>query len=124
MRVPQDNTRAPRGFWWDGDNFSADLRGINRRRGLIWSCTDFRHTFGSHLAMKGESRYKISALMGNSPEVCRKHYAALLPESPADSVEFHHPASPAGDVSMEPTTKTTTIVKPACPPGWRIVGLG
>ena len=38
--------------------------------------------------MKGESLYKISELMGNSPEICRRHYAALLPESLLDSVEF------------------------------------
>ena len=38
--------------------------------------------------MKGESLYKISALMGNSPEICRRHYAALVPESMVDSAEF------------------------------------
>lgn len=38
--------------------------------------------------MKGESLYKISTLMGNSPEICRRHYAALIPEELADSVEF------------------------------------
>ena len=38
--------------------------------------------------MKGESLYKISVLMGNSPEICRRHYAALLPESLFQSVEF------------------------------------
>ena len=48
----------------------------------------YRHTFGSQLAMKGESLYKISTLMGNSPEICRRHYAALLPEALIDSVEF------------------------------------
>jgi len=48
----------------------------------------YRHTFGSQLAMKGESLYKISKLMGHSPEICRKHYAALLPESLLESVEF------------------------------------
>ncbi len=37
----------------------------NRKAGLQWTCLDFRHTFGSRLAMKGESLYKISALMGN-----------------------------------------------------------
>jgi hypothetical protein len=26
--------------------------------------------------------------MGNSPEICRKHYAALLPESLVECVEF------------------------------------
>jgi hypothetical protein len=49
---------------------------------------DFRHTFGSQLAMKGESLYKISTLMGNSPEICRRHYAALISEELIDSVEF------------------------------------
>jgi hypothetical protein len=38
--------------------------------------------------MKGESLYKISTLMGNSPEICRGHYAALIPEALIDSVEF------------------------------------
>ena len=34
------------------------------------------------------SLYKISALMGNSPEICRKHYAALMPQEMRDEVEF------------------------------------
>ncbi len=38
--------------------------------------------------MKGESLYKISKLMGDSPEICRRHFAALIPEAPGDSVEF------------------------------------
>ena len=73
---------------YDPDNFSRDLRNANRKAGLQWTCLDFRHTFGSQLAMKGESLYKISALMGNSPEICRSHYAALIPEALAESVEF------------------------------------
>jgi integrase len=79
---------SPRGQRWDPDNFSEKLRKINRQHGLSWSCLDFRHTFGSHLAQKGESLYKIAELMGNSPEVCRKHYAALMPEKMHDVVEF------------------------------------
>jgi integrase len=79
---------SPTGRRWDPDNFSQDLRKINKDAGLDWSCLDFRHTFGSHLAQKGESLYKIAELMGNSPEICRKHYAALVPEKMADVVEF------------------------------------
>ncbi len=42
----------------------------------------FRHTFASLLAQTGQmSIDQIAALMGNSPEVCRRHYAHLLPES-------------------------------------------
>ena len=33
--------------------------------------------------------------MGNSPEICRRHYAALLDESLTDSVEFPEPARAA-----------------------------
>ena len=67
---------SPKGMHYDPDNFSSDLKRIHDEKGLKWTCLDFRHTFGSQLAMKGESLYKISTLMGNSPEICRRHYAA------------------------------------------------
>jgi integrase len=79
---------------WDADGFSRKLRRVNCAAGLPWSSLDFRHTFGSHLAMKGESLYKISTLMGNSPDICRRHYATLLPESLVDAVEFDDCALP------------------------------
>jgi len=79
---------SPTGKRWDPDNFSQDLRAMNETAGLDWSCLDFRHTFGSHLAQKGVSLYKIATLMGNSPEICRRHYAALIPEEMQDVVEF------------------------------------
>jgi integrase len=79
---------SPKGKRYNPDNFSSDLSRINKQMSLKWSCLVFRHTFGSHLAMAGQSLYKISALMGNSPEICRKHYAALIPEEMFDVVEF------------------------------------
>jgi integrase len=79
---------SPEGKRWDADNFSSDLRDRNEKAKLPWGSLDFRHTFGSQLAIKGESLYKISTLMGNSPEICRRHYAALIPEALGDSVEF------------------------------------
>lgn len=79
---------SPKGRRYDPDNFSSDLARVQRAAGLPWRCLDYRHTFGSQLAMKGESLYKISALLGNSPEICRRHYAALVPEALADTVEF------------------------------------
>lgn len=39
----------------------------------------FRHTFGSHLAQEGVTLDKITAWMGNTPEVCRRHYAQFVP---------------------------------------------
>ena len=93
---------SPTGKRWNPDNFSQDLRKINKKNGLDWGCLEYRHTFGSHLAIKGESLYKISTLMGNSPGICRKHYAALIPEEMADVVEFSRsrdadPESPDDD---------------------------
>jgi integrase len=82
---------SPQGTHWDPDNFSADLRELNMKHGLTWACLDFRHTFGSQLAQKGESLFKIATLMGNSPEICRRHYAALVPEAMHDTVEFEPP---------------------------------
>lgn len=84
---------SPTGRKWDPDNFSQDLRTLNQSAGLGWSCLDYRHTFGSHLAQKGESLYKIAELMGNSPEICKRHYAALIPERMQDAVEFEKATS-------------------------------
>lgn len=79
---------SPTGKRYDPDNLSKRLRRLGRQAGLPWTCLDFRHTFGSQLAQKGLSLYKISALMGNSPEICRRHYAALVPEAMHEEVEF------------------------------------
>lgn len=88
---------SPEGKRWDPDNFSHDLAAANRKRGLPWSALDFRHTFGSLLAQKGVSLYKISACMGNSPEICRRHYAALIPDALIGSVEFDEPTAPPAE---------------------------
>ena len=79
---------SPQGGRWDPDNFSADLRDTNGEHGLPWTALDFRHTFGSHIAQKGVSLYTISQIMGNSPDICRRHYAALVPEPMAAEVDF------------------------------------
>ena len=39
-------------------------------------------------------------MMGNSPDICRKHYAALMPEKMHDAVEFETDTS-SGDRSTE-----------------------
>jgi len=80
---------APKVKRWDPDKLLPSAsRTLNTDAGLPWDALDFRHTFGSQLAQKGESLFKIATLMGNSPEICRRHYAALIPEAMADTVEF------------------------------------
>lgn len=59
---------SPCGHWWDPDNFSNALAKVNKKYGLIWGCDEYRHTFGSHLAMKGVSLYMISELMAIRPK--------------------------------------------------------
>lgn len=103
---------TPNGCRWDVDNFSDHLRRANKAAGLAWSCLDYRHTFGSHLAMKGESLYKISKIMGNSPQVCEKHYAALLPECLFASVEFEHEPPTAAVVPPAPVTREPADERP------------
>ena len=95
---------SPWGTWWDPDNFSADLRDANREARRAWTCLDYRHTFGSQLAQKGVSLYKISELMGNSPEICRRHYAALAPEALIDEIEFGQA------LGVSTNTPSTTVV--------------
>ncbi len=93
---------SPQGKRYDPDNFASDLARVQQQAGLKWTCLDFRHTFGSQLAQKGESLFKISTLMGNSPEICRRHYAALVPEALHTTVEFLPPQS----VGKDPYTQT------------------
>jgi len=97
---------SPEGKRWDPDNLSADLRDANEKAGLQWTCLIYRHTFGSQLAQKGVSLFKISQLMGNSPEICRRHYAALVPEAMADEVEF--------GTALNPMTAESSREGPCC----------
>src|SRR5205085_11843219 len=75
---------SPQRGRWHPDNFSQDLRAANQAAGLTWSCLDYRHTFGSHLAQRGISLYQIATLMGNSAGICQRHYAALAAEEMAE----------------------------------------
>lgn len=85
---------SPDGKRWDCDNFSQDPRAAITDDGLTWACLDSCHIFGSQLAQAGVRPFKIATLMGNSPEICQRHYAALVPEAMQLDVEFrqHHQA--------------------------------
>ena len=79
---------SPRGKRWHEGNFSKALKRAQEPLGANWTCLHFRHTFGSMLARKGVSLYKIATLLGNSPEICRRHYAHLRAEDLAGEVDF------------------------------------
>ena len=51
----------------------------------VWWANPDRH---SRTRPAAQSLYKMSELMGNSPEICRPHYAALIPDQMRNTVEF------------------------------------
>lgn len=72
---------SPKGMRWEPNNLTHRLeRLMEKHEGWDFTFLTFRHTFGSQLAQKGVSLYKIATLMGNSEKVCRDHYAALAVE--------------------------------------------
>jgi integrase len=79
---------SARGARLDADNLTHGFRKIVRSGGLSWTLLDLRHTFGSQLAMKGVGLYKIATFMGNSPQICQKHYAALEVDHLHQDIEF------------------------------------
>jgi len=73
---------------WDVNDFRSLLQSYLRKKNLDWSCDEYRHTFGSHLAQNGISTLKIAKFMGNSEAIVIKHYAKLLPVDCRDNLEF------------------------------------
>jgi len=94
------------------DSLTPARRAANQKAGLSWTCLDYRHTFGSHLAIKGESLYKIATLMGNSPDICRRHYAALVPEALFSSVDFCQTSRPPSATNIDRHAAMTTTLLP------------
>lgn len=92
-RVPMRRRRGRLVAWpadlerwrWRARGLLADLAAAcpGVEAGLLrWNV--FRHTFASLLAQEGVSIYKIAMWLGNSVEVCRRHYAGLSPEHDTD----------------------------------------
>ncbi len=53
-----------------------------------WNCLNLRHTFASHLARKGVLLFKIARLLGNSVQICERHYARLSSARLHEEVQF------------------------------------
>lgn len=79
---------SPQGKRWCVDNLAARWRHQLRALTLPWRLLDLRHTFGTQLVMRNVSLAKVAALMGNSPEICRRHYAHVSTEELHRDVEF------------------------------------
>lgn len=79
---------SPEGCRWNEDNLTHRFEKKARKASLRWTLLHLRHTFGSALAQRGVSIYKVSKFMGNSVQVCQAHYAALAPEELGADIEF------------------------------------
>lgn len=80
--------RSPEGCRWDPDNLGHHLSELMEEKGLEWGFLEFRHTYGSQLAIKGMSLLKIAKLMGNSYRIAERHYATLQTEDLHDDINF------------------------------------
>lgn len=85
---PQWVFPSPFGNRWDAANLRKRFTKLARPAGLRWKLADLRHTFATLLAQKGVSLAQVAALLGNSPEICRRHYAYIAPENLVREVEF------------------------------------
>jgi len=75
-----EHTREKRMAGQIQSSLNKYIEDLSRRSGERCGWNIFRHTFGSLLAQQGVSLYQIAEWMGNSPNVCRRHYAALSGE--------------------------------------------
>ncbi len=118
---------SPEGCRWDPDNFSRALRHAQKEATQRWGCLDARHTFATWLVRAGVSLFKVSKLLGNSVEICQRHYAHLVSAELRDEVELDAVApEPAGirssvDEDGSAVTDNTplpeTDIEPAADPG-------
>ena len=79
---------APSGGRWHGRNLLRRFQVIMRAKGWDWTILDLRHTFATQLVAKNMSLAKVAALMGNSPDICRRHYAHISTEDLRADVDF------------------------------------
>lgn len=81
---------SPQGKRWHPDNLTSRWRRFTVAASLPdWTLLDLRHTFATHLIRKPEVSFaKLAALMGNSPEICRRHYAHVATEDMHGDVDF------------------------------------
>jgi len=103
------------------------LKPISKKIGKPINALILRHTFGSLLIRAGFNYVEVSTIMGNSPEICRRHYARLSPDEvraawPVNSSHIEEPTRaillPASGALPMDSTPPGNAAAPAstCPP--------
>lgn len=93
-------------------NFARLIRQAGIKRGSLHS---LRHSFASHLAMKGVDLNKIREMMGHSSIVTTQIYAHLLPSSLPEAVA-KFPSIKFDDAGDAPSSNGTDNEQPVDPP--------
>jgi hypothetical protein len=60
-----------------------------------WPTNAMRHSFGSYALAEWQDVAKVSYQMGNSPQVCRRHYEQVVKKSEAARFWKLRPAADA-----------------------------
>ena len=62
-----------------------------------WPINVMRHSFGSYALSEWQDVARVSYQMGNSPQICKRHYEQIVTKSAAESFWALRPAADADD---------------------------
>jgi site-specific recombinase XerD len=86
--VPRGSVKESRWFFWNGASSERAMKGIAERSlASVFKASlvphahahRFRHTLATELLGSGASFEEVADILGNSPEIVRKHYAKWSP---------------------------------------------
>lgn len=90
----------------DPETYPKKIAELATKKPALFNWNPFRHTFASKLAQAGNSLDLIAGWIGDSPKVCRDHYARFVPKSvrdpridAVDLPDLNAPPSPASDTT-------------------------
>jgi integrase len=88
LPLPRGCDRNSRWFFWNGVSSERAMKGIAERSlAAVFKASGvdrahahrFRHTLATELLGSGASFEEVADVLGNSPEIVRKHYAKWSP---------------------------------------------
>lgn len=79
---------SPKRCRWHPDNLSHRFRRMMEAEGLGWRIADLRRTFATHVAANNTPLLDVAMMMGNSPAIVGRYYAAAMPEHFHEAVNF------------------------------------
>jgi len=112
--LPRGCGEDSRWFFWNGISSERTMKGIAERSlAAVFKASlvphahahRFRHTLATELLGKGASFEEVADILGNSPEVVRKHYAKWSPARQSRIDDLMQRVHSGTDWAQEETTK-------------------